>query len=155
MEVYIFMASNIKGQLQSAIGSVNTGMGVMAGMKQMAAVEKQKLEDEENATIDEYRIYSNLGVDNKLPVTPDTVSKLTNASIDLRNNERMKDIAFEGSKGDMSANEYADELSDMATEYQRRLTSSSEQARVEAFSTLFRKRSLKKAVKQLIKGGKA
>lgn len=148
MEVYIFMASNIKGQLQSAMGSINTGVGVMAGMKQMATkqaeAEQAKLEQEETKSIDEYRSYSALGMNNKLPVTPDTVTKLTNASIDLRNNERMKDMEFEGSKGDMNVSEYADELSDMATLYQRRLTDVSEKAKVEALASMMSKRQLRK-----------
>ena len=144
MEVYIFMASNIKGQLQSAMGSINTGMGVMAGMKHMAEAEQTKMEQQELEAINEYGSYAALGIDNKLPVTPDTVTRLTNASIELRNNERMKDMEFEGSKGEMNASEYADELSDMATLYQRKLTDVSEKARVEALTSMMSKRQLRK-----------
>lgn len=153
MEVYIFMASNIKSQLQSAMGSVNAGMGVMAGIKQMAnkqaEAEQAKLEQEETEAINEYGSYAALGVNNKLPVTPDTVTKLTNASIDLRNNERLKDYEFEGSKGDMSASEYADELSNMANEYQRRLTDVSETARVQALGSIMNKRQFKSLVRKV------
>lgn len=149
MEVYIFMASNIKGQLQSAMGSINTGIGVMAGMKQIATKQAEAEQAEETEAINEYGSYAALGVDNKLPVTPDTVTKLTNASLDLRNNERMKDYEFEGSKGEMSASEYADELSNMATLYQRKLTDYNVQAQANALTSMMGKRQLKSIVRKV------
>lgn len=158
------MASNIKGQLQSAMGSVNAGIGVMAGMKQMAnkqaeaeqakqQAEQAALEQEEAKTIKEYTSYATLG-DRRLPVTPDTVTRLTNAAIDLRNNDKWADYPFSGPEGDMNAPEYADELSNMANEYQRRLTSYSEQARVQALTSMLDKRQIKSMIRKYGFGGK-